>query len=140
MAINSITKPLAFIVLIIFCIDSFAVESASDFNNFWEIFRAAVLANNTSHVKALTKFPLMIKGTLDEDKTILIKEADFDSAIETLLAQDTGLRKKPQTMSQFIKENKVIDDSLITKNEAVVGNFRFIKISGNWYFVSAYTE
>lgn len=111
--------------------------AADEFQSFWDNFRTAVLANNKQYVINSIKFPFKVMGTLDDDSTQLIEKSGFDSFYSKILSADTGLNAKPESMSQFIERNQRVDKSWVTGDEAIVGNFRFIRIAGSWYFIAA---
>ncbi len=128
------------ILLFLVCFPCYATNIENNFNGFWNSFRKAVLSNDYHSILLLTKFPFKIKSTLDNDEVKIVTQKGFAPIYQRLLAENTGLTVKPQIMLKFIEQNPVVVETWINSDEAVVGVFRFSKVSGHWYFVSGYLE
>jgi hypothetical protein len=68
----------------------------SAINAFWKNFRNAVISNNMSQVKKMTKFPLLTRGPMDGDPIIKFNEDKFDKVFQAFLSKDNGIDANSQ--------------------------------------------
>jgi hypothetical protein len=113
----------------------------SVFRFYWVAFRQAVLDNNVSKVKSLTRFPFETKGPLEEDKKKKFIAKEFDLLWPRLLETDPHswgpLRDSMRELIVRREEPRVEEISTEPTGKIQVGAFLFQKIKNRWYFTRA---
>ena len=61
-----------------------------DFLAFWQKFRIAVIALDTTQIMELTQFPFQIRGSFDSDPTIEYNRNNFVRVVKAFLSQGNG--------------------------------------------------
>jgi hypothetical protein len=117
-------------------------QADNGFQLFWSAFRQAALAGDKDKLEAMTKLPILVKGTVDEDA---VKHYDIKLLLgnfDRLLSQDTGQKPEPETMKSLIEKTQVIaaGQTRISIHEVRIGTFVFQKIQNRWLFSIAYIE
>ncbi len=69
-----------------------SVARNQTFQSFWSAFRKATLANDMTAVMALTRFPVVGRGQLDDDREVKISRAAFPAKFRQALGE-AGLRQ-----------------------------------------------
>ena len=120
-----------------------AESPQSDFQPFWNKFRAASLANDYTTLATLTKFPLEVKGVDDSIPIRKYEKAQLNTIFPKLMSQPVLLPKDNDVVETNLRE-------VLTKTEKVeynntdkeirVEQFQFQLINGKWLFVRAYLE
>lgn len=113
----------------------------SVFRLFWVDFRQAVLDNDVSTVKSLTRFPFETKGPLEEDKRRKFLAKEFDVLWPRLLETDPhSWGPLRDSMKELIgrREEPVVEEIATEPTGKIkVGSFEFQKIKNRWYFTRA---
>ena len=120
-----------------------AESPQSDFQPFWNKFRAASLANDYATLATLTKFPLEVKGVDDSIPIRKYEKAQLNTIFPKLMSQPVLLPKDNDVVEKNLRE-------VLTKTEKVeynntdkeirVEQFQFQLINGKWLLVRAYLE
>lgn len=120
-----------------------AVDPRRDtvFRFFWVEFRQAVLDNDVSKIKSLTRFPFETKGPLEDDRTKKVISREFDLLWPRLLETDPHswgpLRDSMKELIARRDEPRVEEISTEPKGEVQIGVFVFRKIKNRWLFTRA---
>ncbi|MEW6517646.1 MAG: hypothetical protein AB1439_12170 [candidate division FCPU426 bacterium] len=111
-----------------------------DFHAYWKEFRAASLSLSARKAAAMTQFPFITRGEMDEDPEIPRDREWFERMYPAVLQADPGMRPEPETMLQLINRTPQVTerDYAPGSDFARVGLFEFRKINGAWKFVRAY--
>lgn len=125
--------------------NAYAQSNVSEFQAFWDQFRAAVVKEDKNEIVALTSFPFITRGPFDKDPTLKHNRAWFLKNLDALLAQKhyryDGPKLQPFTMRQLIEEKQTITEKdLSNRNRVWIEDFIFDKRGGRWSFTFAYTE
>ncbi|MHC1705037.1 MAG: hypothetical protein AB9846_14095 [Tenuifilaceae bacterium] len=112
------------------------------FQEFWIVFRNAVIENDTNKLVQLTKFPLETRGPLDSDPLVKYEREQFMKVFNAYLEQTTSWIKDVSFISSLeeIKRIPEPDKRYIQNKWARVGNLEFIKENGLWLLGFAYLE
>ena len=119
---------------------SFCQNNDNSFENFWIVFRNAVLENDFQELDSLTDFPLIIKGTLDSDSAREIRHNKFKFVFEVYLKQpnadDSG------TDLDEIRKKKMISekDYRSSNNYIRISDMVFGRVKGNWKLIMIYID
>jgi len=117
----------------------------SDGNQFWQVFRQAVLDNNTEHIASMTRFPFEVRGVDDSNPIHNYDRKHFAPIWKKLLVQPELLplhgKIVSKTMLELIKEKKTLAPKDFLKSDFIrVYDFEFELIKGHWQFTRAYLE
>jgi len=105
------------------------------FQDFWVIFRNAVIENDTIKLVQLTKFPLETRGPQDSDPIVKYDSKNFIIVFQKYLKQDSGLGIDNETQLDLIKRLDIYNKNeskynIPEENWVRVGNLKFTK-NGN---------
>ena len=108
---------------------------------FWESFRQAAATGDSAGLAELSRFPLQIEGTLDEELEPLARNA-FESRVPGLLAADTGLKEDSYPQRQLVADTAQAPDveCLGAAGAFRVGSMAFERSDGAWHLVKIYME
>ena len=115
----------------------------SDFQPFWNKFRAASLANDYATLATLTKFPLEVKGVDDSVPDEKYKKEQLSAIFPNLMSQPVFLPKDNDVVETNLREALTKTEKVEYKNtdkEIRVEQFQFQLINGKWLLVRAYLE
>ena len=115
----------------------------SDFQPFWNKFKAASLANDYTTLATLIKFPLEIKGVDDSVPVKKYEKAQLNTIFPKLLSQPVFLPKDNDVVETTLRETLTKTEKVEykpTDKEIRVEQFQFQLINGNWLLVRAYLE
>jgi len=118
------------------CADESNNTTYSQLDSFWNAFRKSALSGDKETMVQLTQFPLAIRGEMDDDPVIYLNQSAFNKKIDSILAQNTGLSEKPETILDLIKRTTKVKDE--GGGTIRVGNLLFNSVKGNWLLVRAY--
>ncbi len=121
-----------------FSANSFCQNDDKSFQNFWNIFRTAVLENDSTELDSLTDFPLIVKGILDSDTAKEIRRNKFKLVFEVYLKQTNGANTG--TDSDEIREKKMISEKDYDLSGAYIriSDMVFGRVKGNWKLIMIY--
>jgi len=138
-----IVKNLIVTIFLMASISCNAESPQSDFQSFWNKFRAASLANDYTTLATLTKLPLEVKGVDDSVPIRKYEKAQLNTIFPKLMSQPVLLPKDNDVVETNLREilnktEKVEYNN--TDKEIRVEQFQFQLINGKWFFVKAYLE
>lgn len=121
----------------------------ASFENFWLIFREAIINSDSSVIKQNTIFPLSLRGPLDEDPIINISGSRFIECFNAFLKQPSGLNRYDLTETEmdYIKRTPSIFVKHLSKFEpvcieekAMIGGMKFKLCNERWYLSELFLE
>ncbi len=111
------------------------------FRGFWRLFRDAVLANDLTMVKNLTKFSFETRGARDGSPLKKHSARDFDLLYLRLLQTDPKTGPLRDNMRELIwrKQDLTVNEigTADSLGEIHVGIFVFKRAKGRWLFIRA---
>lgn len=116
-------------------------EPADEFLTFWTEFRTAALYRDLDNLKALTKFPFFVKGSLEENAAHRCSAREFDAYYAQLMEANPGISPVRETMRELISRLETPPESVLDRSvpgEVRLGIFVFQKSRNGWRFVRAY--
>jgi len=138
-----IIKNLILIIFLMVSVSCTAEPIQSDFQPFWNKFRAASLANDYATLATLTKFPLEVKGVDDTVPDEKYKKEQLNTIFPKLMSQPVFLPKDNDVVETNLREALTKTEKVEYKNtdkEIRVEQFQFQLINGKWLLVRAYLE
>jgi hypothetical protein len=117
----------------------FCQTADKSFVDFWKVFRNAALKNDYKSLDSFTKFPLIVKGTLDSDPIKKFNRDKFQFVFKNYLKQDNA--NMSGTDLDDIQSKKVISNSDFkdaVKNEIRISDMVFEKVKGSWKLILLY--
>jgi hypothetical protein len=111
-----------------------------DFAHFWTDFRGAVLSGDRDAVVAMSRLPLEVRGTLDDEPPRLLDAAALHEALPDLLRQDAGLAASPRPMFQLVEGTPQPALPAPEAAGARVGTFEFALGPDGWRLIRAYVD
>jgi hypothetical protein len=132
-------KSILVILLLQISTISFCQITDKSFVDFWKVFRNATLRNEYKKLDSLSKFPLIVKGTLDSDPIKKFNHDKFQFVFKNYLKQDNS--DMSGTDLDDIRNKKTISDADFkggAKNYMRISDMVFEKIKGNWELVLLY--
>jgi len=115
-------------------------RAGRDFGAFWVDFRAAVVRRDRGSIAAMARFPFRTRGELDESPEKECDRAGFDRILDSLLSQDVGLSREPESMRDYIGRLERAPAGAAQGDAARVGQFEFRRIEGRWLWVKSYVS
>lgn len=117
-------------------------QGADGVQEFWTEFRNATAAADSKRLEELTAFPFTVRGPLDSDPAKTFDRASFRALIPRLLAQDSGLTEKGESMRQLVARTLKPPGAAAQAAQTTfrVGAFEFRVIEKKWRFVRAYLD
>jgi hypothetical protein len=111
-----------------------------DFPTFWQRFRTAALAFDTSQIMSMVDFPLETRGPLDDDPHIFINKENFVHFFKSYLKQYAGVDLQGSTELDGIRKTVAPDKNVVNdRQQARVGDLWFDKTPEGWKITFAYT-
>jgi hypothetical protein len=123
-----------------------AISQLSDYFIFWEVFRKAIIENDTVKLKELTNFPLKAHGYQDSDPIIEVSKDDFLKVFNKCLKEQTVVDKIDGSILEHIKRlsNLRLSNELVTEEAYLswqrVGNMEFEKLNNKWMLTAIYID
>jgi hypothetical protein len=109
-----------------------------DFTRFWTAFRAATLADDREALVAMSRFPFVLHGQLDDDPAQTIDAAVLRESLPDLLLQDTGLAAEEEPMLAYVERLVQPPSPEPGSSSMRVGPFEFTLQRDGWRFAGAY--
>ena len=121
-------------------IESIADTTNSNFQQFWDNFREAVINNDTSKIIQLTRFPFETRGPQDSDPIIKYEKKKFLKVLEAYLKETTTWREDFSTITSREEIKRILkpDKTYVQGDWARIGNLEFKKENGKWFLIFAY--
>lgn len=144
-AISIIVSQFVFLVLVgLHTLSAMSAEGSctESVQQYWKIFRIAVLQDDLSTVANLTRFPFEVRGILDEsDKRKVLREG-FLRLFPALLETDPGMSATPTTMKSLLNTTTYLSPSFCNTygNQFRVGVWVFELTPDGWRFVQAFVD
>ena len=138
-----IIKNLILIFSLAISVSCSAESPQSDFQPFWNKFRAASLANDYATLATLTKFPLEVKGVDDSVAVKKYQKEQLNTIFPKLISQPVFLPKDNDVVETNLREVLTKTEKVeykTTDKEIRVEQFQFQLIDGKWLLVRAYLE
>lgn len=100
----------------------------------WAGYRDAILSGDATAAATLTRFPLTLRGELDDSPSRRIDAAAFKARFAGLLTQDTGLRSGGYSLRQLAADTPSIEALECDANSGafVIGPLAFARAKGAW--------
>lgn len=138
-------NPITILILISFFIGEnlFAsLNTTKEADTFWGHFRKIFLAKDLDKISTRTQFPLIIKGTMDEDPTFKMSGTNFKKCFVHLFEKDTGLSSTPQNHLDYVKNQFEFSKKLnpLAASTFRVGDMVFEKIENDFKLTTIYLE
>jgi hypothetical protein len=111
----------------------------SSFAAFWPEFRAALLASNVPALERMTRFPLEVKGELDDEPIRKVDRAKFPKLLQKLLAQKSQNDER-RTVREDLQQTATPEMPAPDRDNARVNEFDFERVAGQWRFVLTYLD
>ncbi len=135
----------------------FAQKSKTDFANklvnedfgfgeFWTGFRENFLKETPADLikEKSVKFPLGVKGPLDDNPELKIKDKNFKDVFTALKANPTGTNKEnpKETEADFVKTKEKLHpkNDVVTEENFRLSNMVFSKSEEKWHLVQIYLD
>ena len=138
-----IVKNLILVIFLVVSASCSAEPPQSDFQFFWNKFRAASLANDYATLTTLTKFPLEVKGVDDSIPVKKYRKEQLNTIFPKLMSQPVFLPKDNDVVETNLREVLTKMEKVeykTTDKEIRVEQFKFQLIKGKWLLVKAYLE
>ena len=115
------------------------VPDGGEFAAFWQGFRTALLASDWGALERMSRFPVEVKGELDDEPVRKVERAGFTRLLQKLLHQkaQTNLRI---TVRESVEQMSKPEMPAPSENWARVDEFEFERSAGQWRFVSTYLD
>ena len=114
--------------------DTPAQTQYKDFDKFYNAFSSAVVQSDWINLAELTRFPLILKGELDDVEEVAFDKNDFVGAIGKLLNEEIYLNIDDELVETTFR--KIISDTEIKPNtdadEIQLFGLLFSKKSDGW--------
>ena len=109
---------------------------------YWSTFRQAVLNDDVSSVIAVTEFPFILRGQLDDSPVRHLSRDEFTGEFPRMLASDPGMSPDPTSMKDYIARTSKLPTSFCnaTGNQVRVGDWVFNLTPNGWRLVEAYLD
>lgn len=109
---------------------------------YWKQFRISVLRGNLTAIINASRFPFVIRETLDESAKRHIDRRKFIRLFPALLKADPGLSPTPTTMKSLVKATTRLSPSFCNSygNQVRVGAWVFELTSEGWRFVEGFID
>ncbi|HMV76611.1 MAG TPA: hypothetical protein PL048_11495 [Leptospiraceae bacterium] len=135
----------------------FAQKSKTEFSNklvnedfgfgeFWTGFREHFLKETPADLikEKLVKFPVSVKGPMDDNPELKIKDKNFKDLIAALKASPTGTNKEnpKETEADFVKAKEKLHpkNDVVTEENFRLSNMVFSKSDEKWHLVQVYLD
>jgi hypothetical protein len=110
----------------------------SEINEFWTVFREAVLSRDYDAIAEFVNFPLETRGDLDGDPIITVGIEKFEDVFSAFLELLNGDRTWYHTNFYDVEQNMYF--SHYGNESARAGNMEFEKINGEWKLTFIYID
>ncbi len=70
---------------------------------FWKDFRRAFLQEDFAVLAKMTRFPVEVKGLMDDDPILKVTKKQFERCFGLLFRRDTGLKVSGQNHRDFVQ-------------------------------------
>jgi hypothetical protein len=111
------------------------------FSDFWQRFRKAALAADSSGIAAASAPTVKTHGALDGDATDAVAAASVAPLVAQALASDSTFDASRRTLRQVLESGEApkrgADDPLGYRR---VGSFVFEQVKGRWFLTELYIE
>lgn len=113
------------------------VQPAAEFEQFWAGFRTAALTGDVNAVAAMTRFPLEVRGELDDDPVRRAARPELAALLARVLDADTGLSAREQLTNRMLLERagtpiRRMPGVSVTPASARIGAFAFERDGTRW--------
>lgn len=106
-----------------------------DFNEFLRKFQIAVVENDTTALKTMTKFPLETRRDLDSDPIIKYNEKEFIGVFTDFLKRPSGnIENFKETQFDVLKSTCDLEPNQGHR----IGDIVFEKVDNNWKLAFIY--
>ena len=136
-----VKKHLFVIIFSLLVMPLLAQSRDKSFDNFWNVFRNAVLKNDFKKLDSLTSFPLIVKGTLDRDPIKRFTRDKFQFIFKHYLKQNNG--DLSGTALDDIKRTERVgatDNNAASMKLIRVSDMIFRKINSRWKLYLVYID
>jgi hypothetical protein len=117
-----------------------AAPCCEDLRAFYERFRAAALATDVEQAANLTRFPLEVRGALDDSPSLRVTRNQFAHYFPALLDADIEESEPPISARQSFGEAVAPDPKWIADESFRVANFQFEKGADGWRLAVVYSD
>jgi hypothetical protein len=111
------------------------------FADFWQRFRKAALAGDSSGIAAASAPTVKTHGALDSDATEEVSSTSVAPLVAQALASDSTFDASRRTLRQVLESGEApkrrADDPLGYRR---VGSFVFEQVKGRWFLTELYIE
>lgn len=109
---------------------------------YWTAFRHTALNRGAAQLADMSRFPFIVKGTLDDSPARRIARKEFVALLPRLLRTDPGLQPTPSTMKALLRTRAALPDAACSADgkRFRVGEWLFESDVGGWRFVQAFVE
>lgn len=117
-----------FLYIVFFCF-SFSVSAGENTKQlFWSEFRAAFLKHDFEALKDMTRFPLEVYGSLDDDPKFESIKMQFSKCVALISKSDPGIDASIKNHMDYFKKNpdltKIFSDGKPISKEGPNEGFR----------------
>jgi hypothetical protein len=117
-----------------------AAPCCEDLQSFYNRFRAAALATDVDEAASLTRFPLEVRGGLDDSTSVRVTRNEFARYFRALLDADTEESERPLSGRESFAKARVPDPRWIAGESFRVANFQFENRSEGWRLAVVYSD
>lgn len=110
----------------------------------WTRYRAAIAARDADAAAALTRFPLLLRGDLDDSPSERIGKPAFKARFTDLIAQESGTRDTPYSVAQLAADTPALGSDGVDSPSCDqggrfdVGPLSFTRETGAWKLSTIY--